>query len=126
MNRLAEAESKSLHIGRVVHKYSIVNEGLAMSSTIESKESGAQLGASCEVGGVRFGVWAPHASAVSVVGEFNSWNTQSHLCESDGRGNWTAFVADARVGQGYKFCITYGDKQLLRIDPRTRQTTNSV
>lgn len=95
-------------------------------SVIESSATDLILGAVCKEDGVSFGVWAPHASAVSVIGDFNDWNAETHPCEADGQGNWFAFVESAKAGQGYKFCIINGDKELHKIDPRAREVTNSV
>ena len=40
--------------------------------------------------GVQFTVWAPNAQQVSVIGNFNFWNTQSHLLfpRLDSSGIW--------------------------------------
>ena len=49
-----------------------------------------------EIDGVRgtyFAVWAPHAVAVSVVGDFNDWNGYIHIMERLGTsGIWERFV----------------------------------
>ncbi len=97
-----------------------------MSRTIESESGFQKLGALAVEGGVHFSVWAPHASSVAVVGEFNDWDAQSDPCEAIGNGNWWKFVPTAKTGQGYKFFIQNGDLQFQRIDPRARQVTNSV
>jgi 1,4-alpha-glucan branching enzyme len=93
-------------------------------STIET--SNIELGAHIHETGVSFAVWAPNASAVSVVGEFNQWDPTTNPCERVSGGNWLVFVEGAKAGQGYKFWIKNGDAELLRIDPRARQVTNSV
>ncbi len=42
---------------------------------------GARLHAVGGVQGTRFAVWAPHASAVSVVGDFNAWDGHAHVLQ---------------------------------------------
>lgn len=53
--------------------------------------------------GVIFRVFAPHASCIYVVGDFNSWET-SHPMQCD-HGIWTCFVAGIREGTLYKYLI---------------------
>ncbi len=76
--------------------------------------------------GVAFRVWAPHASAVHVVGDFNEWNESVAPMSAEGNGFWYAVLPDARCGQGYKYLVTNGDQTFYRIDPYARQVTNSV
>ena len=56
--------------------------------------------------GVRFAVWAPNARSVSVIGDFNGWNRDSHAmrCRGDS-GIWETFVADIGQGEIYKYFI---------------------
>jgi len=58
-------------------------------------------------GGARFGVWAPNAAAVSVIGDWNSWQEgASPLApRDDGSGIWEGRVAQVRRGQAYKYRI---------------------
>ena len=66
-----------------------------------------------EMDGVRgtyFAVWAPNATAVSVVGDFNDWNGYIHIMERLGTsGIWERFVPDVCEGQLYKYAITGRD-----------------
>ena len=66
-----------------------------------------------EIDGVRgtyFAVWAPHAVAVSVVGDFNDWNGYIHIMERLGTsGIWERFVPGACEGSIYKYAITDRD-----------------
>ena len=39
---------------------------------------GAHIVTEDEMRGVRFTVWAPHAKAMSVVGDFNEWDYEQH------------------------------------------------
>jgi 1,4-alpha-glucan branching enzyme len=57
--------------------------------------------------GMHFGVWVPNAKSVSVIGDFNQWNTQSHpLCVRwDGSGIWEGFIPDLERGQLYKYHV---------------------
>ncbi len=57
--------------------------------------------------GTHFGVWAPNAARVSVVGDFNGWNTRSHPLDTaaDESGIWTGFIPGIGAGALYKFHI---------------------
>src|SRR3984893_14935300 len=54
--------------------------------------------------GTYFGVWAPNASSVSVVGDFNGWDAQSHLLQARGSsGIWEGFVPGIGKGALYNY-----------------------
>ncbi|MGH9549468.1 MAG: 1,4-alpha-glucan branching enzyme, partial [Terriglobales bacterium] len=56
--------------------------------------------------GTYFGVWAPNASTVSVVGDFNGWDTQSHPLQARASsGIWEGFVPGVGKGALYKYHI---------------------
>ncbi len=57
------------------------------------------------LGGWQFTLWAPHARAVSVVGDFNGWNPSAHPMTSVGSGIWTVLVPEAYGGNVYKYRI---------------------
>jgi 1,4-alpha-glucan branching enzyme len=84
------------------------------------------LGAHPTDTGTRFRVWAPHADAVSVVGDFNDWDETADPMAGEDGGIWSAEVAGARPGHEYKFVIRNGDQVLHRIDPYAVQVTSSV
>lgn len=69
--------------------------------------------------GTFFAVWAPNAKCVYVVGDFNDWNTESHLMEKCGPvGIYQLFVPGVGVGVKYKFLITtQKGEQLYKADP---------
>jgi 1,4-alpha-glucan branching enzyme len=63
-----------------------------------------KLGAHVVDEGVRFAVWAPNAKYVSVVGDFNRWDSAaSPLSALTEAGIWEGVVEGAREGQCYKF-----------------------
>ena len=65
-----------------------------------------KLGAHVVQGGTMFGVWAPNAAAVSVVGDWNDWNRDAHPLTSLGpSGIWEGFVPGVAKGAKYKFHI---------------------
>ena len=75
-----------------------------------------------EVNGVRgtyFAVWAPHAVAVSVVGNFNNWDRYRHFMSCiDTSGIWDIFIPDVVEGEIYKFAVEGRDHQVhLKADP---------
>jgi 1,4-alpha-glucan branching enzyme len=57
--------------------------------------------------GTHFGVWAPNAASVSVVGDFNGWNPASHILEArgDSSGIWEGLVPGVSPGAVYKYHI---------------------
>ena len=67
----------------------------------------------------RFAVWAPNAKAVSVVGDFNGWNTEADpmtLCGDT--GVWQCFIGIVAPGTIYKYAILTQDGELLyKADP---------
>jgi len=58
------------------------------------------------VAGVRFAVWAPNASRVSVVGGFNFWDGRRHpMRRHHGVGVWDLFIPGVQAGAIYKYDI---------------------
>ncbi|MEK7307759.1 MAG: 1,4-alpha-glucan branching protein GlgB, partial [Nitrospirota bacterium] len=59
--------------------------------------------------GVYFAVWAPDAGRVSVMGDFNEWNRQSHQLTArwDGSGIWEGFIPGIKKGDIYKYHIIH-------------------
>ena len=57
--------------------------------------------------GTVFCVWAPNASSVSVVGDFNGWDTKAHPLNGrwDGSGIWEGFIEGVASGAVYKYHI---------------------
>lgn len=84
------------------------------------------MGALPFAGGIFFRVWAPHADALAVTGDFNDWSESANPLIHEGNGYWYGEVASAALGQQYRYCITNGEQKLSRIDPYARQVTNSV
>jgi len=72
------------------------------------------------VDGVRFAVWAPNASRVSVVGDFNQWDGRRHqMRKRIDSGLWEIFAPGVGEGTIYKYEIVSADGRLLplKADP---------
>lgn len=70
--------------------------------------------------GYFFGVWAPNAAQVYVIGDFNEWKDESNpmvrMEESD--GIWTAFIPGVQERSLYKFLIlTPEGRKIYKADP---------
>lgn len=68
---------------------------------------GAQVVKHGGVRGTYFAVWAPNAEQVSVIGDFNYWDRDTHQLHvrKDGSGIWEGFVSQALPGHKYKYHI---------------------
>jgi 1,4-alpha-glucan branching enzyme len=79
---------------------------------LESEAGGAAAG-------VLFSVYAPSARAVSVIGDFNSWDGRRHPLQSSFDGVWRVFVPGLEAGALYKFEIKGPSGELLpsKSDP---------
>ena len=70
--------------------------------------------------GVRFAVWAPHAKSVSVVGDFNEWDTRRAVMTKTGDGEiWQVFIEGIKEGDIYKYAIEpqWGGPHIMKADP---------
>ena len=70
--------------------------------------------------GVRFTVWAPNAKEVSVVGEFNHWDTRvNKMSRIDDGEIWKIFIPGIKEGDVYKYAIMpqHGGPHIMKADP---------
>ena len=89
----------------------------ALGAQVKRDESGALLGTA-------FSVWAPNAQAVSLIGDHNFWDRNSHQMHRIGSsGIWEIFVADISAGTKYKFAVCGIDGRWVdHADPMARAT----
>ena len=70
--------------------------------------------------GVRFAVWAKNAKSVSVVGDFNNWDTRVHVMSRLGDGEtWCIWIEGIQEGTAYKYAIEpqWGGPHIMKADP---------
>jgi 1,4-alpha-glucan branching enzyme len=68
------------------------------------------------VAGFVFGVWAPHAKRVSVVGQFNNWDGRRHTMRKlHDAGIWEIFIPGLTTNDVYKYEIIDAQGQLLPL-----------
>ena len=79
---------------------------------------GAHLRTIDGVEGVNFAVWAPNATGVSIVGDFNSWDGRRYpMRKHIPGGYWELFVPGLSEGTLYKFQIRHYDEVFEKCDP---------
>ena len=67
--------------------------------------------------GWTFRVWAPHAQAVSVVGDFNAWDPDANRLTQKGEV-WEGFIPGLEEYDAYKYAVTGVDGEVrLKTDP---------
>ena len=68
-----------------------------------------------------FRVWAPNAYRVSVVGDFNGWNSDANPMRKVTSGIWEAEVEKVNNYDSYKYAITsFSGNTVLKADPYAR------
>ena len=70
--------------------------------------------------GTHFAVWAPNASRVSVIGDFNRWDGRRNPMRRRGQtGVWEVFMPGLTEGEAYKYELLDGQGTLLpqKADP---------
>jgi 1,4-alpha-glucan branching enzyme len=89
----------------------------ALGAQVKRDDSGALLGTA-------FSVWAPNAHAVSLIGDHNYWDHNSHqMFRVGSSGIWEIFIADITAGTKYKFAVCGIDGRWVdHADPMARAT----
>lgn len=68
--------------------------------------------------GATFRVWAPAATGVSVIGDFNEWNAAAHpMTRISNAGVWELTIPAIKKFDNYKYCIRAGGRELIKTDP---------
>ena len=85
------------------------------------KKLGAHLGKEGKTKGVYFDLWAPNASRVFIIGDFNDWNETAHemkRLEPETMGIYELFIPGLQEGALYRYVIETKDgKRLYKADP---------
>jgi len=110
---------------KAVWNYSLFNDEVIKKFQLGELENGYQYFGSklikvLKKSGFYFAVWAPNAKAVSVVGDFNNWDTATHQLNPrlDHSGIWEGFIPAIEHSSLYKYHITSNqDTVHLKADP---------
>lgn len=72
-----------------------------------------------KIKGVKFAVYAPSASNVSVIGDFNFWDGRRHPMARSMLGHWVLFVPGLTEGEHYKYELKdpLGNRLPHKADP---------
>ena len=77
-----------------------------------------KLGAHPLDNGTHFAVWAPSADSVSVIGDWNGWDSSASPLQARGvSGIWEGFIDGVGPAAAYKYRITNGDFVAEKADP---------
>jgi 1,4-alpha-glucan branching enzyme len=85
------------------------------------------MGANLIADGATFRTWAPNATAVSVVGDFNNFTVRDDATlVPDGNGHWFGFIPGVKEWQSYKFWILGAAGPGYKRDPYARQVDGTT
>ncbi|MET4081422.1 1,4-alpha-glucan branching enzyme [Pedobacter sp. UYP30] len=88
------------------------------------EKMGAQLQTIESVAGTYFAVWAPNATFLSVVGDFNGWDRETHALYKrwDKSGIWEGFIPHVGQGEIYKYFVKgFDGSEYEKGDPYARR-----
>ena len=93
-----------------------------MPASLEHIHPGTPMGANLIAGGATFRVWAPHAHAVHVIGDFNNRaRNDASLLNRDDHGHWRGFIPGVRDRQRYMFYVVGDGSEGPKRDPYARE-----
>jgi 1,4-alpha-glucan branching enzyme len=84
------------------------------------RKLGCHLATMNGAAGATFGVWAPNANYVSVIGNFNAWDKAANrLAPRGSSGIWEGFIPGVKKGDAYKYHIgsREGGHRVDKADP---------
>ncbi|MEP7258460.1 MAG: 1,4-alpha-glucan branching protein GlgB [Flavitalea sp.] len=114
---MTKAEKRYEDIHFVDSSKSVWNYSLFSAEDIVNFQQGTHYSLYCLFGsheievlekkGFYFAVWAPNATAITVTGNFNDWNNESHplSVRLDKSGIWEGFIPGLSIGELYKYHI---------------------
>lgn len=91
------------------------------TETISSLHNPLNMGSVIDSSSVHFCVWAPNASRVDLVGDFNDWKGASHPMKRSDDGKWRLSVPEAKKDQCYQYEITFEGKTFRKNDPYAKR-----
>jgi 1,4-alpha-glucan branching enzyme len=93
-----------------------------MPAPLEHVDSQTPMGATLVGEGATFRVWAPHARAVHVLGDFNAWTrSEASLLTRDDHGHWRGFLPAVRDRDRYMFHVVGEGGEGPKRDPYARE-----
>jgi 1,4-alpha-glucan branching enzyme len=93
-----------------------------MPVSLEHIRADTPMGATLVADGATFRVWAPHARAVHVLGDFNDRvRGDATLLTRDDHGHWRGFIPGARDRQRYMFYVAGEGSEGPKRDPYARE-----
>ena len=104
----------------MINKKDLVQEDVYLFNTGEAQRAYLTLGCHYieETKEHRFCVWAPNASSVSVIGDFNGWDGTKNVMERCEGGLFVAYIKGVKQGALYKYLIRgYDGQDHYKADP---------
>jgi 1,4-alpha-glucan branching enzyme len=93
-----------------------------MPASLQHIHPDTPMGATLIADGATFRVWAPHARAVHVLGDFNDrQRSDANLLTRDTQGHWRGFIRGARDRQRYMFYVVGDGSEGPKRDPYARE-----
>ena len=93
-----------------------------MAASLDHIQPDTPMGANLVADGATFRVWAPHARAVHVLGDFNDrQRDDASLLTRDEHGHWRGFIAGAADRHRYMFHVAGDGSEGPKRDPYARE-----